>query len=47
MNRFLDENWKDVTKDLGSTMAETISSIITTIAQNIFSQVPFDEVLPE
>lgn len=45
MNRFLDENWKEVTNDLGSTVAETISSIITTIAQNIFSQMPFDELL--
>lgn len=46
MNKFLNENWAEVTKDLGSTVGETISSIITGIAQALFSKVSIDEALP-
>ncbi|GLV41783.1 uncharacterized protein CBL_12072 [Carabus blaptoides fortunei] len=47
MNKFLDENWREVSKDIGPALSETISQIITTILSSILARVPYDEFLIE
>lgn len=47
MNKFLDENWQDVNKDLGPAFSEVIATVATTIADGIFSTVPYDEIIPK
>jgi hypothetical protein len=47
MNIFLNENWKELMKDLGPTIGKAMSQVITTIFYNIFELVPYDEAFPE
>jgi hypothetical protein len=47
MNTFLNENWKELLRDLGTPFAETSSEISKTIVLNILELVPFDEVFPQ
>lgn len=44
MNTFLNENWREVIKEFGPAVSETLSQVITIIVNNITDLVPFDEV---
>lgn len=44
MNRFLDENWKDVTDELYPSLKEAVGAIVTSIARGLFSKIPFDDL---
>lgn len=43
MNKFLNENFDDVNKELGGTVTEAIIQIISTILNAVFELVPFEE----
>uniref|UniRef100_A0A1B6FCP9 Uncharacterized protein n=1 Tax=Cuerna arida TaxID=1464854 RepID=A0A1B6FCP9_9HEMI len=45
MLQFLDENWRDVVKELGPAVGDAISSVFTLILTNIASVVPFKELV--
>jgi len=47
MNRYLNENWKEVVTELGPHFGEAISQVIQAILTNIFELVPYDEAFPE
>ena len=47
MNTFLNENWKELVRDLAPPIAEALSQVVQTILTNIFELVPFDEAFPE
>lgn len=44
MNKFLNENWKDVSHDLGPAVSETISIIVTSILNGYFTRIPYDDI---
>lgn len=44
MNKFLNENWRDVSHDLGPAVSETISVIVTSILKGYFTKIPYDEI---
>ncbi|GJQ86300.1 hypothetical protein Trydic_g8996 [Trypoxylus dichotomus] len=45
MNKFLDENWRDVEKDLGPAFSNVIVKVAENIATALFHSVPYDEVV--
>lgn len=45
MNKFLDENWKDINTELGPAIIETIKLIINGILHSIEEKIPFDNIL--
>lgn len=45
MNKFLNENWKDVSTELGPSISETIKIIVHRILEVIVATVPFDDIL--
>lgn len=47
MNTFLNENWREVVRDLTPPISEVISEVVKTILANIFELVPYDESFPE
>ncbi|KDR23866.1 Protein takeout [Zootermopsis nevadensis] len=47
MNTFLNENWRELLKELGPGIGEAISKVVSTILANIFELVPYDEAFPE
>lgn len=44
MNKFLNENWHEVSHDLGPAVSETISAIVTLILKGYFTRIPYDEI---
>lgn len=44
MNKFLNENHKDVGKDLNPAISDVISTIITHILSTLIEKVPFDDI---
>lgn len=44
MNRFLNENWKDVQNELSPTISESFKRVVNSIVDNICSQVPYEEI---
>lgn len=44
MSRFLDENWKEVGKDLNPALSDTVNAVITHILKVFITKVPFDEL---
>uniref|UniRef100_A0A0A9X583 Protein takeout n=1 Tax=Lygus hesperus TaxID=30085 RepID=A0A0A9X583_LYGHE len=44
MNRFLNENWKDVTKELGPAVGQAFSDVFRLLLTRIAAQVPFEEI---
>ncbi|KAK9504239.1 hypothetical protein O3M35_010614 [Rhynocoris fuscipes] len=44
MNRFLNENWKEVTNELGPAVGEAFSDIFRLLLTRIAAQVPYDEI---
>jgi hypothetical protein len=47
MNTFMNENWKELVRDLAQPFGEIISQVVQNILTNIFELVPFDEAFPE
>lgn len=47
MNRFLDENWKDVLDELGRPLIKSLTPIFTLIINNIAKDVPYSEIFPK
>lgn len=46
MNKFLDENWQEVNKELGPSISETIKLIVHGILEVISTTVPLESILP-
>nr|CAD7604789.1 unnamed protein product [Timema genevievae] len=46
-NKFLNENWEVLAKDLGPFIAEGIAAAIKQIAAGLMDKVPYDDLLPE
>lgn len=46
-NNFLNENWKEVSKELGPELVEALAEIVNLILSNVSSLVPFNELFPE
>ncbi|RZF47841.1 hypothetical protein LSTR_LSTR013931 [Laodelphax striatellus] len=44
MNTFLNENWKELLKEFGPAVSETLAQIITLIVNNIAELVPYEDV---
>ncbi|BES95606.1 Hypothetical protein NTJ_08415 [Nesidiocoris tenuis] len=44
MNRFLNENWKEVTKELGPAVGQAFSDVFRLLLTRIASQVPYEEI---
>ncbi|XP_014272244.1 protein takeout [Halyomorpha halys] len=44
MNRFLNENWKEVTKELGPAVGQAFSDLFRNLLTNVAAQVPFNEI---
>lgn len=47
MNMFLNENWRDVFKDLKGAISESFGAICKTVLQNYFSRIPLKELILE
>lgn len=43
-NKFLDENWREIDKDLGPAISETIAQICVQIASAFFDRIPYNEL---
>lgn len=46
MNIFLNENWKEASREVGPSIAKAISEIIYQILSNICELVPYNEIFP-
>ena len=44
MNTFMNENWREIMKEVGPAVAEALGEFIKQVLNNIFSLVPRDEV---
>ncbi|CAB3375916.1 Hypothetical predicted protein [Cloeon dipterum] len=47
MNRFLNENWRELVLELGPPIAEALNQVLTQLMSNIAKTVPMKEVFPE
>ena len=47
MNALLNENWKELVRDLAPTIGEALSQVVQNILTNIFELVPLDIAIPE
>lgn len=47
MNRFLNENWKEVTSEIGPAVGEAIAEVFRIILTNIADLVPWDYIYPD
>jgi len=47
MNMFLNENWKDLVRDLAPPIGEALGQVLKTVLTNIYELVPYDEAFPE
>jgi hypothetical protein len=47
MNRFLNENWRELVTELGTPIGDALSQIVQRILNNIFEIFPYDEAFPE
>lgn len=47
LNRFMNENWKDITDLLGPSIARAIAVTIKSMVENLTSRVPYDKLLPK
>lgn len=47
MNYFLNENWKDVTKELGPAVGQTFGEVFRLMLTNIAELVPYDYIYPD
>jgi hypothetical protein len=47
MNSFLNENWKELVRDLAPPVGDALGLIVERILTNLFERLPFDEAFPE
>ena len=47
MNTFMNENWKELVRDLAPPVGDAIGLVVEMILTNMFERIPFDEVFPE
>jgi hypothetical protein len=47
MNRFLQENWKEVYEELSPAVITAFTEIVNTIIRGISGSVPFDVAFPQ
>jgi hypothetical protein len=47
MNSFLNENWRELVRDLAPPFGEAVGQVVKTIITNISELVPYDEIYPE
>lgn len=45
MNRFLNDNWKEVMRELGPSMLEAAREVLEEAIKNLISSVPGDELV--
>ena len=46
MNKFLNENWKELIRELETPIGEGLGQVVNVILSNIFELVPYDEGFP-
>jgi len=44
MNLFINENWRDILKELKPSIQDTISQILQNIINRIFAKIPYDDI---
>lgn len=44
MNKFLNENWEDASREIGPSIAEALSRVIDGILKNICETVPYKDL---
>jgi hypothetical protein len=47
MNTFLNENWRDLVRDLAPPIGEALGEVVKRTLTNILELVPYDESFPE
>lgn len=47
MDKFLNENWKEVNDEVGLKLGEAIGEVITTVLGNFFTKIPFSEMFED
>jgi hypothetical protein len=47
MNTFLNENWKELVRDLAPAIGEAFGEVVKKILTTVFFLVPYDEAFPE
>jgi len=47
MNTFLNENWRELVRDMGPSIGEALNEVVKSIFTNIAELVPYDESYPE
>lgn len=47
MNYFLNENWREVTKELGPALGEAIGEVFRLLLSNIADLVPYEYIYPD
>jgi hypothetical protein len=47
MNTFINENWRELARDLVPPVGEALSQVVKQISTTIFELVPLDEAFPE
>lgn len=47
MNRFLNENWKEVTTEIGPAVGEAIAEVFRVTLTNIADLVPWEYIYPD
>lgn len=45
MNRFLDENWDEVGKEINPGLTEIVNHLITRTVKNIITKVPYKDII--
>ena len=46
MNTFLNENWRELVRDLAPPVGDAVGQVVNAILSNIFELVPYDEGFP-
>jgi len=46
MNTFLNENWRELVRDLSQPIGEAVIEVMKRILSNIFELIPYDETFP-
>ena len=44
MNRFMNENWREILKDVGPVLADALAEYIRQVLNIIYSSVPYENV---
>ena len=47
MNKFLNDNWDEILRDVGPVIQDAIGIYINQILTNVFGLVPWDDAIPK